>query len=92
MAIYLDTTPGLLAKLHETLAQKEVTGVLHAAHTLKGSLAHLHATEASTLAGAIETKARAGTLEGAEGLLADLDRRVTELQGVVREWLKDPKT
>jgi CheY-like chemotaxis protein/HPt (histidine-containing phosphotransfer) domain-containing protein len=92
VAIYLDTTPGLLAKLHETLAQKEVTGVLHAAHTLKGSLAHLDATEASTLAAAIETKARAGTLEGAEGLLADLDRRVTELQGVVREWLKDPKT
>ena len=89
VSIYLDTTPPLTRKLRDSLMHRDLPAFLHAAHTLKGSLAHLDAAEASALAAALEAKARAGNLEGSDSLVTELETHVAHLQNLVGDWLKE---
>jgi CheY-like chemotaxis protein/HPt (histidine-containing phosphotransfer) domain-containing protein len=86
--IYLDTTPPLLAKLDSSLEQKDTAAFLHAAHTLKGSLQQLEATEAAAIAAELEAQARTGDLAATEPRLAELHRRVESLQRAAQRWLE----
>jgi len=85
--IYLDTTPPLMDKLITSQAQGDTAALLHAAHTLKGSLTQLDCRDAAALAAVIEAKARVGDIEGLAPQILELQQRVNQLQASVGGWL-----
>jgi PAS domain S-box-containing protein len=85
--IYLDTTPPLLTQLRQASERGDVAAFLHAAHTLKGSLLQLGASEATAVAAELERVSRNGRLDGTAGQVAELEAQVNRLQDAVHEWL-----
>ena len=71
--IFLQDTPPRLAAIREALHRADAGEIASAAHALKGSSANLGALQMSALCLKIETLGRAGTVEGADSLLADLE-------------------
>ncbi len=70
--IFIESTPGLLAKLRAEIDAGNAIGVSRTAHTLRGSLANVGAEHAAFLATEIEERAR-------KDLLEDADARIVEL-------------
>lgn len=57
---YLDTAPGMHARLQQALQAGEPAAVAHAAHALKGSTTLVGAEQLTGLLQALERRARAG--------------------------------
>jgi signal transduction histidine kinase/DNA-binding response OmpR family regulator len=78
MTLLIEDSPGHLAALREGVRRADAATLASAAHTLKGSLRVLGATEAAVLAEQLEDLGRADRLDGAADLLArfgpELDR------------------
>ena len=67
-------TPTLLVALRAAIAAGEADKLRHAAHTLKGTSNNLGVRQVAALSAEIEKKSRSGTVEGADALLAQLER------------------
>jgi len=85
--IFLETTPALLANMRAATERHDAPALLLAVHTLHGSLTHLEEIESRKLAAELERLARAGNLDRAPGMVADLERRVGAFQESIRQWL-----
>jgi HPt (histidine-containing phosphotransfer) domain-containing protein len=77
----------LLTQLRQASERGDVAAFLHAAHTLKGSLLQLGASEATAVAAELERVSRNGRLDGTAGQVAELEAQVNRLQDAVHEWL-----
>jgi HPt (histidine-containing phosphotransfer) domain-containing protein len=67
---YLATTPPLLQKLNQSVADGDAAGLRLAAHTLKSGSADMGAVTLSRLSAELEAMGKAGALEGARELVA----------------------
>ena len=76
---FIDQWPGDQKKLRDGLAAGDTNQVLHAAHSLKGTLAAFGAKPASQFAHRMEAAAMAGDLATAQPLLAPLSAEVGQL-------------
>ena len=85
--LYLDTTPQFVEKMRDAVARQDAPALCYAAHTLKGSLMHLGADPARGMATELERRARLGSMEGTESLMADLQRELDGLEASLRQWL-----
>lgn len=70
---YLENSPKLLKNIDQSLSQGDLSGVFHSAHQLKGGSGSIGAMQVFQLAKEIEALSRAGSAEG-------IDRQVSELQ------------
>jgi len=74
IALFVESSPPLLAALRTTLAQGDGPGLSRAAHTLKGSSSNLGARRLTELCAALEKQGRSGSLAGAALQVADLEQ------------------
>jgi PAS domain S-box-containing protein len=88
VALFLESTPPLLANIRRALAPPDAPALCRAAHTLHGSLTHLKEEPARRTVAELEQTARAGNLDPAPALVAQLDRQLDGFQGALREWLE----
>jgi HPt (histidine-containing phosphotransfer) domain-containing protein len=86
--VYLTEYPTLLEEIQHAVSSGDAAGLLHAAHTLKGSLATIGAEEAASIALQLEMMGRESRTDGAteallrlEAALAGVHRDVTLLVG-----------
>jgi two-component system, sensor histidine kinase and response regulator len=76
---FVDQWPDDLQKMHQGLAQNDVTSVLHTAHALKGTLSMFGALPAAELARQIEAIAAKGESAGIDVLVPPLVAEVKSL-------------
>lgn len=69
IAIYLTDTPKQLVQLEEALARQDITLVVRAAHSIKGSSGNFGAEDFARLAQEIEAHGKASNLAAAEAAL-----------------------
>ncbi len=79
--LYLEETPPLIKSIHKAVAEKAAGDLRLHAHSLKGSSNSLGAQRIATLALQLESMGKAKTVEGADGLVVELEN---EYQLVVR--------
>ncbi|MCH7866069.1 MAG: response regulator [Myxococcales bacterium] len=79
---YLASSSRLSAQLRDAVEAGNATGMAKAAHTLKSSSAQVGAMKLSALAKEMESRGRAGSLDGASG---HLDELLLELESVQEE-------
>ncbi len=84
--IYLADAPTQIAAMREAIASGNAVALRLAAHTLKGSSGSLGASHLAALCKELEELAQAGSVAGAAGKLAEVDRELMR----VREALSDP--
>jgi CheY-like chemotaxis protein/HPt (histidine-containing phosphotransfer) domain-containing protein len=70
---FLTNMPRLLADLHQALEQGDASSMRTAAHTLKANSRDFGAKELFELCQELEMKGKAGTLEGADELIARIE-------------------
>ncbi|HSU84861.1 MAG TPA: ATP-binding protein [Thermoanaerobaculia bacterium] len=73
---YLAETPRRLARLREALARADAADLIFAAHSLKGISAQIGVVRVAEISGEIERAAGNAELDGAAGLLTELEREV----------------
>jgi PAS domain S-box-containing protein len=71
--LFRDGTPPLLAAMREGIAAGDPAKLKQAAHSLKGSSGMLGAHHLAALTGELEKRGRAGTVQGTEPLLAQVE-------------------
>jgi signal transduction histidine kinase/ligand-binding sensor domain-containing protein/DNA-binding NarL/FixJ family response regulator len=76
---YLDETPRRLQKMRQAMDRGDAEGFTLLAHSLKGSSAQLGAVRVAAVSAALEQQGRSSTLEGAAGLLGDLERELARV-------------
>ena len=81
VAIFVEETPRLQARLHGAVARADTADLAGAAHSLAGSLANFGSTDALSLARELEEAGRREELERAPTLLARLDDALTRILG-----------
>ena len=74
IAIYLDRSPSLLGDLGSAVQGGDCRQVQEAAHSLKSSSANVGALRLAACCGELEALGRAGTVERAAGVYADIER------------------
>lgn len=79
-AIFFDDYPEQVASLQQSLEQKNFIALRKTAHTLKGSLGYLGATEGVRLAVEIERASMVGDIESLPNLLGNLKGAVEVLR------------
>ncbi len=77
---FLQIMPGQLDDLEAVVAAGDVAGVDLQAHSIKGGAANVGAVRLAAAARTLEMRAKAGSLEGAADLVADLRREFAALQ------------
>ncbi len=86
-AIFLKTTPPLMAEMKRAVAHGDRLLLVSHAHRLKGNLAFFGAEKAAGLAKAMEDTAKSRALEGLPSLLYSLISEVNRLLAELRkEW------
>ena len=87
--IFVADVPTRLDAVRTALGAADAQAMERAAHSLKGALATMAATDAAADAFRLEKMGRAGTLADAAGVLVVLERRVGEvtaaLEALVRQ-------
>ena len=73
---YKAETPKRLEKLRDARRRGDAKEFTFVAHSLKGSSAQIGATRVAAASAALEERGRRGDLDGAEGLLTDLEREI----------------
>jgi two-component system sensor histidine kinase/response regulator len=76
---YLADAPRQAAAVRAALDAGDPAGLVRPAHTLKGTSLNLGGVRVAEVARSIEERGRAGTLDGVEALLADLDAAGADL-------------
>jgi two-component system, sensor histidine kinase and response regulator len=76
---YLADAPRQVAAIRAAADAGDPAGLVRPAHTLKGTSLSLGGVRVAEVARAIEELGRAGTLDGVEALLADLDAAGADL-------------
>jgi HPt (histidine-containing phosphotransfer) domain-containing protein len=71
--------PGSLRAAQQAISQQDCNALRMAGHTLKGALANLSATKASTLAGELEAIGKSLDLTGAQATLDSLAHEIIHL-------------
>ena len=85
--IYLAEAPALIRAIRVASAESDAEGLERAAHSLKGSSANMGALRLAGKARALEELGRAGSVDGASELAADLDALFEEASGALANWL-----
>ncbi|HYP47961.1 MAG TPA: response regulator, partial [Thermoleophilaceae bacterium] len=87
VGLYFDGAAEQLVELKAAIERGEAPEVGKAAHKLKGSSATVGAARVSSVGRALETQARAGDLNDAEGLLRELEDAIEESRVAFDEML-----
>lgn len=74
ITLYLNDAAMRLAQIKRAAQESNVAGVLHAAHTLKGSSANVGAAAVASICAEVEGHARIGSIEIAASILPELER------------------
>jgi CheY-like chemotaxis protein len=77
--VFLDTYPGLLSDLEQAVARRDAPTVYRGAHTLKGVVGNFGVRGPAEVAGRLEALGRAGRLDGAAELYAELAAAVRRM-------------
>lgn len=85
IAIYLTDTPKQIAQIEEALARQDVTLVVRAAHTIKGSSGNFGADDFAHVAKEIEAAGKANNLGAAAALLPEFKRRYEKVVAALKE-------
>jgi HPt (histidine-containing phosphotransfer) domain-containing protein len=85
--IFFEESEGQMRDLNETLASGDTTRAARLAHSLKGSLASLHAARARHWAQTVESAAASGDPNASQAALVALSRAIDELTPALREVL-----
>ena len=81
---YLASAPALIAAIRTAVAAADPTGVSRAAHSLKSGSANLGALHLAELCSRMESQGRAGSLDGAAGLLEEIEAAYAAVQSELR--------
>lgn len=84
--IFLEDGPKYLEQAAQALTNKDLATLERAAHTLKGMSANFAAAAAVAAAYAVELHAREGRVENATACFPQLQSRIRELDGALREF------
>ncbi|MEQ1858950.1 MAG: PAS domain S-box protein [Chthoniobacteraceae bacterium] len=87
IAVFLDNTPTLLGELRSAIGDKVLPKVQRLAHTLKGSCSNFGAHRMRDVCFELETRAGAGSLEGAARLLEDIEKAFGHVRVVLEKEL-----
>ena len=79
LVLFRTECPRLLRELGDAVARRDASDVARTAHTLKGTLGNLSATDACAAAARLEALGRSGDLVGVEGALSLLQRHIQHL-------------
>ncbi len=90
VAIFREECPKLRAEIETALAAQDLPTLRRAAHTLKGSLAHLAAERARATAEKMEINARQQNLQAAGELWPRLQVQLDRLNPILEEFAKQP--
>jgi two-component system, sensor histidine kinase and response regulator len=83
IGMYLADAPRFMTELRQAVAASDCRSVMDTAHKLKGSSANLGAERLEEICRELEQIARAGALEGAEGLLEKMNREFVVVRTVL---------
>jgi two-component system, sensor histidine kinase and response regulator len=78
--LFSETTPPLLEQIRVAVSNKDGATLYRAAHTLKGSGAHLGATQLATLCKELEKMGRERQFEGTTAKLAELESELRRVE------------
>ena len=87
VATYLAHTPNLIAAMKQALANADPDALAGAAHSLKSSSAQIGAQRLADLAQEAERLGRAGLLNGAEGLVGDIEGVFPRVRDGLEDYL-----
>ncbi|MCY2993057.1 MAG: Hpt domain-containing protein [Planctomycetota bacterium] len=76
---FLDEAPTLLAKIRQSLDERDATTLHRAAHTLKGTLSYFGNLDAIEFAQQLEIMGRQNALEEVPPMLAKLDAQLARV-------------
>ena len=82
---FLDDAPGLLGDLRAALAAGDAVEVRRFAHSLKSNGAEFGASAFSESCDQLEELSKAGRLDGAEALVAQIERQFDQVRGALLE-------
>jgi HPt (histidine-containing phosphotransfer) domain-containing protein len=82
--VYLADAPRQAVAVRAAFDAGDPAGLVRPAHTLKGTSLNLGGVRVAEIARSIEERGRAGTLDGVDALLADLDAAAAELGDELR--------
>jgi two-component system, sensor histidine kinase and response regulator len=85
VGIFLAQYPKLIENVHRAAEERNAPALERSAHSLKGSLTDIAATEAVEAARKLEDRARNGNLDAVPHLLAALDAALSRLMGELRK-------
>ena len=83
LTLYVEEARDIVMRLRDAVAEHHTHKTREAAHSLKGSSQYVGARQVATLSAALEQQARAGSLEGAAALLAELEGEFTRACQVI---------
>jgi two-component system sensor histidine kinase/response regulator len=84
--IFLTESPWLVGQMEQALPLDNRAQIELAAHSLRGGLGYLGATEVGNVAQRLEIAGRSGEMEDAAELFIDLHTRLIELWAGLREY------
>jgi CheY-like chemotaxis protein len=87
ITLFFDTTPDMMTQLHQAVAQRDAQTLRQVAHTLKGS-AQLGILRFSAIAAELQQLGDQGTVEGAELLIAQLQREFLHVEELMEALLE----
>ncbi len=82
---FLSEAPRRLSRLREALAAGDGEALAFAAHSLKGSGAQLGALRLASLSHALELAGRQGSLDGAVGMVDEIEREVARVAPALKQ-------
>ncbi|NMF90344.1 Hpt domain-containing protein [Aromatoleum petrolei] len=83
-ATFVADAPRLLAELRSALTDRNLSMVVRAGHSLKGSAQNFGAAELIRAVGALEEASRTHDFESAAGLLGEVERLLARLSAELR--------
>jgi len=86
--IFLAESPQMLEDIRKSWEAKDAVALKQTAHRLKGSLVSLAANPAAHYANTLEQMGHEAKLEGAGKVLAELDKKMSELHAELMHSLK----
>jgi signal transduction histidine kinase/CheY-like chemotaxis protein len=88
--IFLQESPALLERIEQALAERDGAGLERAAHSLKGQIRCLAATEAQSAAEKLEDSARLSDFPAAAQAQTELDNAMARLHSQLRKFCEVP--
>ncbi len=85
IAIFHQEMPPLVEAIRRAAASGDAAGLIHPAHTLRGSAGNLGADRLAAICGQLEGLAREGAEKSVTNLVAELTREVAEVERVLEQ-------